>query len=74
MLNPDYTSEDSPRRLLAEVEAKFIEAFGGWRYQNKLTDACIEANDVSPVNDWDIITASALTRATAMAEFLKEKK
>lgn len=70
--NPDYTSEDSLRRLLAEVETKFIAEFGITKYASKLRSLLNGEED----GFWTAkaITASALTRATAMAEYLKERE
>lgn len=67
---PDYTSEESPRRLLAEVEQKFVTAFGSTEYAELIANRF-----TNPLPNIVLaITASALTRSTAMAEYLKEKK
>lgn len=76
--NPDYTSEDSPRRLLAEVEAKFAENRYA-AYEDKLFEVVKREHDSAEFREYNnsyisylMISASALTRSTAMAEYLKD--
>lgn len=76
---PAYDSEDSPRQLLAEVEAKVIETFGAQRFGNAIYQQLREPFQLHPRDEFEMIvtivaTASASVRAAAIVALIQEKK
>lgn len=58
---------------VAKVETKFIEAFGRQTHIGSLLSVRYAEDGYEPHPVGFLITASALTRATAMAEYLKKR-
>lgn len=64
---PDYTSESSPRSLLAEVEKKIIADYGIGAYGDKIA----EQIGMPIVSKFDLITASAEQRCRAIVRLIE---
>jgi hypothetical protein len=74
--NPAYDSEDSPRKLLAEVEAKVFDSGLAIEYVALLTRITLETEGYPVHGDWCstfyLATASASNRAKAIVSLIQE--
>lgn len=69
--NLAYDSESSPRKLLAEVEAKVIETFGRKEYHDAILDVIFETWPVYEL-PMDVAFAGAKERSQAIVALIQE--